>query len=491
MTTQEQAFATADRWLNGDAPAGQRREVLMQEFSLGWVVWAAPPPMEVDPVTGARRPPAEFGGASGVVDRRTGELSTWPSVPVEEVIRMYEDKHGTPVQQAQTPPPPPPSQGGVPQAPQISNDDPAMQAALAFAQQFAQNPDAALAQAAAGPAASTGEQPPVTGPGNTAVFTYVNPANGEETSLFKNSAPGVPQAEIQAYHELMRMNVPPQNVVGVHTDLRPALLPGGYTGEFLLSGALPTAQFSCTQEYGMLEQEREQGVAALIQHVEMIHSIGGQQPPPRPHRSPLPAQITPARQITDADLGLHLDKLFGEEEGGSGVRRFAPQELAMHPLPPAAVQTLTVAGLPADVPFFFGAARPGHPVMDAASHLRHQGTQIPEAQLATLAGHVRIGTDGWAEITVQCAGSPEWQGLVWAASPKSGSGRLVNTSVAAFVRSLALLVATRGGMVGMDPHQAGAAVKQFQERLVAIDARALERDNWWATIVDQMWHGLF
>lgn len=65
MTTQEQAFATADRWLNGDAPAGQRREVRMQEFSLAWVVWAALPPRESDPVTGARRPPAEFGASTG------------------------------------------------------------------------------------------------------------------------------------------------------------------------------------------------------------------------------------------------------------------------------------------------------------------------------------------------------------------------------------------------------------------------------------------
>ncbi|MFC7308664.1 SUKH-4 family immunity protein [Streptomyces monticola] len=439
MTTQEQAFATADRWLNAHAPTGARREVRLQEFSLGWVVWAAPPPEERDPVTGARRPPAEFGGATGVVDRRTGELTTWPSVPVEEVMRMYEEKHAGPRHEV--------------------------------------------------PPARPSAQPPVTGPGNTAVFTYVNPATGEETSLFRTSAPGMPHAETQCYGELIRMNVPPQNVVAVHTDLRPALLPGGYTGEFLvLSGALPSAQFSCTQEYGMLEHERQQGVAELVQHVEMMHRIGGQEPPPRPYRAPLPEHIQPARPVSDADLGVHLDKLF--EEAG-GVRRFAPEELAAHPLPESARATLTVAGLPADIPFFFGAGKPGHPVLDAASHLRHHGgTQLPENVLATLAGHVRIGTDGWAEITVQCAGAEDWKGLVWAASPKSGSGRLVNTSVSAFVRSLALLVATRTGMVGMDPYQAGAAVKEFQERLVAIDRRALEKDNWWSTIVDQMWHGL-
>ncbi|MGW0733558.1 SUKH-4 family immunity protein [Streptomyces sp. NPDC002851] len=330
--------------------------------------------------------------------------------------------------------------------------------------------------------------PPATGPGQTAVFTYVDPKNGEETSLFRTSSPGLPHAEIQCFGELRRMGVPERNVVAVHTDLRPSLLPGGYTGELVVGGMLPSAQFSCTQKYGMFEHEREEGIHALIDHVELMHRVAGQEPPPRMHRIPVPERVAPARPVADADLGRHLDKLLEE---ANGVRRFAPEELAALPLPEAARQTLIVAGLPADVPFFFGAARPGHPVMDAASHLRHIGAEIPEAQLATLAGHVRIGTDGWAEITVQCAGPADWQGLVWAASPKSGSGRLVNTSVAAFVRSLALLVATRNGMVGMDPYQAGAAVAAFQERLTAIDGRALEKDNWWATVVDQMWHGLF
>lgn len=50
MISQEQALATAEGWLN---PEGQeRREVRMQEFDLGWVVWAAAPPIERDPVTG-------------------------------------------------------------------------------------------------------------------------------------------------------------------------------------------------------------------------------------------------------------------------------------------------------------------------------------------------------------------------------------------------------------------------------------------------------
>ncbi|WP_274562586.1 hypothetical protein [Streptomyces spiramyceticus] len=53
-------------------------------------MWAAPAPLERDPETGEWRPPAEIGNAYGVVDRRTGELS----VPAEEVVRIYQQKHG-------------------------------------------------------------------------------------------------------------------------------------------------------------------------------------------------------------------------------------------------------------------------------------------------------------------------------------------------------------------------------------------------------------
>ncbi|MDI3407176.1 SUKH-4 family immunity protein [Streptomyces cavernicola] len=446
-TTQEQARAAADGWLNGDAPTGLRRDVRMHEFSLGWVVWAAPPPEERDPVTGERRPPAEVDAATAVVDRRTGELSTWPALPVDEVVRLYEEKH------AET----------------DAEDEP--------------EPDAPQMNHPAPP-----RERPVTGPGNTAVFTYVDPATGEETSLLRTSGPGLAPAETRCYAELLRLNIPPQNVIAVHTDLNPSLLPGGYTGELLLSGALPSAEFSSTHEYGLFAQERSDGAARLVEHVETLYAITGHAPPPRPHRTPLPAHVRPAVPVADEALGRHLDKLFDRT---GGVRRFTPEELAGLDLPAATRSTLLVAGLPADVPFFFGAPKESDLVQDAASHLRDHGAQLPEAVLATLAGHVRIGTDGWAEITVQCLGAEEWKGLVWAASPKSGSGRLVNTSVSAFVRSLALLVATRNGMVGMDPYQAGAGVEEFQTRLAAIDARAVEPDNWWATVVDQMWHGLF
>ncbi|MFJ9180090.1 SUKH-4 family immunity protein [Streptomyces sp. NPDC102360] len=440
MISQEQALATAEGWLN---PAGQqRREVRIQEFDLGWVVWATAPPLERDPVTGRRRPPATFGHSCGVVDRRTGELSTWPSVPVEEVVRMYQQKHGGGQETTQPPAP-----------------------------------------------------PPTTGPGNTAVFTYVDPRTGEETSLVQNSAPGEPHSEYQAMAELDRLGVPAQNVVAIHTDLSSSPLPGGYPG-LLLGRRFPHAKFTCVQQYGLRGEERAEAVAGLIEHVEQMHRIAGQQPPPRPHRAPVPTDVDPAGPLRDVALGRELTEAFGADD----VRRYDADDVAGTPLPEATKATLTWAGLPADLPFFFTADNPqaglpGGPFGNAAAHLRETGSQAGADALAFLEGHVRIGTDGVALITVQCTGSDlagEPVGQVWAVTPENGAGRRVNASVSAFARSLALLHTTREEMIALDPTLAGTAVADFQEQLVAIDASALDDPrNWWSVIVEQMWHGLF
>lgn len=222
MITQAQAHATAARWLNPEGHQGPPREVAMQEFDLGWVVWAVPPPPEVDPRTGQRRPPAEVGAACGVVDRASGELTVWPSVPVDEVVRMYRQKHGA-------------GSGAAPAAP---------------------------------------AERPVTGPGNTAVATYNDPSTGEETSLARVSGPGQPPAEYQLHDELRRLGVNPADVRAVHTDLRSALLPGGYPGDFILR-TFSNATFSCTEGYGMRPEERAEGIAGLVRHVEMMHQLAG------------------------------------------------------------------------------------------------------------------------------------------------------------------------------------------------------------------------
>ncbi len=130
-----------------------------------------------------------------------------------------------------------------------------------------------------------------------------------------------------------------------------------------------------------------------------------------------------------------------------------------------------------------------------ASHLRAVGTQAAEGTLETLAGYVRLGTDGLYTVAVQCTAPENNQGLigtVWAVQPSSGGGRFVNRTLAAYLRSLALLATTRKEMQGMDPRAAGAAVAAFQEQIAAIDSWALDDDgNWWSLVIEQMWHGLF
>ncbi|WP_407288082.1 SUKH-4 family immunity protein [Streptomyces sp. BP-8] len=443
MITQAQAHATAARWLNPEGHQGPPREVAMQEFDLGWVVWAVPPPPEVDPETGQRRPPAEIGTACGVVDRATGELTVWPSVPVDEVVRMYQQKHG----------------GG------------------------------------AGTAPAEPARPPVTGPGNTAVATYNDPSTGEETSLVKVSAPGQPPVEFQLHDELRRLGVNAADVRAIHTDLRPALLPGGYPGDFILR-TFPNASFSCTEGYGMRPEERAEGIAGLLRHVEMMHQMAGRQAPPRPHRLPVPERVEAAPQMRDVALGKHLVEVFGPQ----GVSRPDADDVAAGQLPEATRNTLVWAGLPTAVPYFFTADRPDTPppggmFTDVASSLRETGTEAREEALTTLAGYVRLGTDGLYTIAVQCV-APEAQqnmvGTIWAVQPSSGGGRFVNRTLSAYLRSLALLVTTRREMQGMDPLAAGAAVAAFQEQIAAIDSWALDdQGNWWSLVIEQMWHGLF
>ncbi|MEU4200124.1 SUKH-4 family immunity protein [Streptomyces sp. NPDC039022] len=469
MITQAQAQATADRWLNPEGHQGPRRQVGMEEFELGWVVWAVPPPPEVDPATGLRRPPAEVGNACGVVDRAGGELTVWPSVPVEEVVRMYRQKHG--------------ADSGT--------------GSGAHGDAGSVTGSGTGSDVGSGTSAATPAGPPVTGPGNTAVATYDDPSSGAETNLVRVSRPGLPPAEYQLFDELRRIGVRGEDVRAVHTDLRPALFPGGYTGNFVFR-AFPNARFSCTAGYGATPEERAEGVAGLLRHVEMTHQLSGQQPPPRPHRLPVPSpdSVPRAEPVRDVALGKQLAEVFGPQ----GVFRPDADDIAGTALPEAAKKTLTWAGLPVEVPYFFtadhaGRAPAGGLFTDAATQLRSIGTEASEATLGNLAGHVRIGTDGAYLVTVQCTAPEESRtliGAVWAVQPSSGGGRFVNASLAAFLRSLALLTTTRQRMRGMDPRAAGAAVAAFQEQLVAIDAWSLDSDkNWWSLVVEQMWHGLF
>ncbi|MEU2630390.1 nucleic acid/nucleotide deaminase domain-containing protein, partial [Kitasatospora sp. NPDC007106] len=236
MTTRAQAVEAAHQWINGDLPEEQWRTVGVHEFDLGWVVWAEPEPPADRPGPGERRPPAEIGSSCAVVDRETGRLSTWPSVPVEEVVQLHRDSLGA------------------------GTYDP--------------------------------DRPLATGPGATAVLTYRDAA-GEEQSLFRMSAPGAAHPEVETWRILQSRGVRPEDVLAVHTDLRPCELPGGYCAATLLA-ELPVATFSYGHDYGPRFDRRAAGVRALADAAEKLFREAGRPAPPRPNRAPFPRSAAAA-----------------------------------------------------------------------------------------------------------------------------------------------------------------------------------------------------
>ncbi|MFF0092832.1 hypothetical protein ACFYSF_23120, partial [Streptomyces canus] len=85
MVTFAQAQERAEEWINGDVPSYQHREVRVREFDLGFVVWAE---------DRAEGPRSDGGAQRLVIARDSGEATLWPSLPVGEVIRRYEETYG-------------------------------------------------------------------------------------------------------------------------------------------------------------------------------------------------------------------------------------------------------------------------------------------------------------------------------------------------------------------------------------------------------------
>ncbi len=85
MVTLAQAQERAERWVNGEVPAYEQREVRVREFDLGFVAWAE---------DRAGAPASDSGDVRLVIARDSGETTLWPALPVGEVIRRYEEEYG-------------------------------------------------------------------------------------------------------------------------------------------------------------------------------------------------------------------------------------------------------------------------------------------------------------------------------------------------------------------------------------------------------------
>ncbi|WP_405012747.1 SUKH-4 family immunity protein [Kitasatospora sp. NBC_01539] len=426
MTTREQALEAAHHWINGGLPAEGARQVRSFEFEHGWVVWPEPPPVHVDPFTGVRRAPEEIGAACGVVDRLGGGLTVWPSVPVPDVVRMYRDFLGA------------------------GDHDPAL--------------------------------PPATGPGLRAALRHRD-ALGEERTLVVHSATGLPHPVLRAWERLREQGVPVEDVLGVHTDLQLSALPGGYAAH-AVAAALPGVPVTHDHAYGPWFDLRARAVRALPAPAGV-----------RPNRVPFPRAVPPAQPEDGRTLAARLAERFGPQ----GVRRFDTEAVVLADLPEALARPLLQVGLPVAVDGFFTLHHPGPdgvhdgvrtaPVLpDAAGHLAAlgRGTRATAAARQGLLGQIVLGTDGRALITVDTL-----QGRVRAIDPDTAAARYCNADLTAFTRGLALLAERLPALRGLHPHAAGPAVAELQWALAAIDRTVFtDPENWWAVIVEQLWHGL-
>ncbi|WP_433889839.1 SUKH-4 family immunity protein [Streptomyces sp. CA-111067] len=97
MVTFAQAQERAERWINGDVPAYQAREIRVREFDLGFVVWSEPREDGPSAVDG--------GDVRIIIARDSGEATLWPGLPIGELIRRFEEEYG-PVPNDAVPEPP-------------------------------------------------------------------------------------------------------------------------------------------------------------------------------------------------------------------------------------------------------------------------------------------------------------------------------------------------------------------------------------------------
>ncbi|WP_030270797.1 SUKH-4 family immunity protein [Streptomyces sp. NRRL B-24484] len=85
MVTYAQAQEIAEDWINAGVPRSRQREVRVREFDLGFVCWA---------VEGSEGAPSEGGEVRLVIARDSGASTLWPPLPVNEVVRRFEEAYG-------------------------------------------------------------------------------------------------------------------------------------------------------------------------------------------------------------------------------------------------------------------------------------------------------------------------------------------------------------------------------------------------------------
>ncbi|MFJ4722603.1 SUKH-4 family immunity protein [Streptomyces luteogriseus] len=322
---------------------------------------------------------------------------------------------------------------------------------------------------------------PTVGPGYQAVLRY-RAQDGSEQQLIRRSAPGTPHPEWQIFHELRAMNVPPDQVLELHTELESCELPGAYCAR-MIREQWPQARITSIAPYGTDHASRQQGMQQLLAHQGELHQVADGPARPAPVRAPLPpVQMVPP--IPPEAIGQELAAAFGP-----GVFRFEQAAVSRQGVPPVVAHTLVAAGLPMDMgPFFWAQAQPGRPVPTLAELAAERGVQ-PASDAGS---YLVMGSDFGKAICVQYGTAN-----IVAVPVEAGPGgapvppQFVNTGLPEFTRCLALLGRMWRLRFGLNQEQAGRWTVDFQAQLAALDPAALgSPESWWSVLLEEMWDGL-
>ncbi|MGA5205312.1 SUKH-4 family immunity protein [Streptomyces variegatus] len=322
---------------------------------------------------------------------------------------------------------------------------------------------------------------PTVGPGYQAVLRY-RAQDGSEQQLIRRSAPGTPHPEWQIFHELRAMNVPPDQVLELHTELESCELPGAYCAR-MIREQWPQARITSIAPYGTDHASRQQGMQQLLAHQGELHQVADGPARPAPVRAPLPP-VQAMAPIPPEAIGQELGAAFGP-----GVFRFEQAAVSRQGVPPVVAHTLVAAGLPTDMgPFFWAQAQPGRPVPTLAELAAERGVQ-PASDAGS---YLVMGSDFGKAICVQYGTAN-----IVAVPVEAGPGgapvppQFVNTGLPEFARCLALLGRMWRLRFGLNQEQAGRWTVDFQAQLAALDPAALgSPESWWSVLLEQMWDGL-
>ncbi|WP_338683647.1 SUKH-4 family immunity protein [Streptomyces acidiscabies] len=322
---------------------------------------------------------------------------------------------------------------------------------------------------------------PTVGPGYQAVLRY-RAQDGSEQQLIRRSAPGTPHPEWQIFHELRGMNVPPGQVLELHTELESCELPGAYCAR-MIREQWPQARITSIAPYGTDHTSRQQGMQQLLAHQGELHQVADGPARPAPVRAPLPP-VQQAPAVPPEAIGQELAAAFGP-----GVFRFEQAAVARQGVPPVVAHMLVAAGLPLDMgPFFWAQAQPGRPVPTLAELAQERGVQ-PSADAGS---YLVMGSDFGKAICVQY-GTANIVAVPVEAGPGGApvAPQFVNSGLPEFTRCLALLGRMWRLRYGLNPEQAGRWTVDFQAQLASLDPAALgSPDSWWSVLLEQMWDGL-